>query len=355
MTNHIERNDEKNTDNNRMDNLTLTDIISVEFLQKFQDAFSKAIGVASLTTDSNGTPITDASNFTDFCMKLSRQSKEGLRRCKESDAYGGMESARTGKPAVYYCGSGLMDFGAPIMINGKQIGSILGGQVLPEAPDHEKYVKIAGEIGVNPEEFLKALEDVKIVPEEQLKAAADLLFIVTSEISRMGYQRFILNNIVKHLYDSVTEMMATVEELTATATNVTEYQAQLNKEIQNVNTVSGKIDQLSGTIKGLANQTKMLGLNASIEAARAGEAGKGFAVVAKEINRMSDGSKQAVDNIQQFTSQISDSVTATLSMSASTLDITKQQEEAMKNIVEFVNEIVEMTETLNHLANVNQS
>lgn len=355
MTDDAARSKDSRGSYQELDNISLTEVISVEFLQKFQDAFSKAIGVAGLTTDDNGVPVTQPSNFTDFCMKLSRQTQEGSRRCRESDAFGGKESARTGKPAVYFCGSGLMDFGAPIIINGKQIGSVLGGQVLPEEPQKEKYIKIAEEIGVDPEEYLRALADVKIVSEEQLKAAADLLFIVTSEISNMGYQRLILKGIVEKLYDSVTQMMSTVEELTATATNVTEYQAQLNNEIQNVSAVSEKIEKLSENVKGLANQTKMLGLNASIEAARAGEAGRGFAVVAKEINRMSDDSRKAVDGIQQFTSQINNSVTQTIDMSSSTLEITKQQEDAMKTIVEFVDEIVGMAETLNNLSNYKHS
>lgn len=33
--------------------LKLTDIISLEFLQRFQDAFSNAVGVSSIITDRN--------------------------------------------------------------------------------------------------------------------------------------------------------------------------------------------------------------------------------------------------------------------------------------------------------------
>jgi len=84
------------------ENLKITDLISVDFLKKFQDAFSKAVGVASIISDENGEPITEGTNFTDFCVKLNRGCPEGAKRCMKSDAYGGEESERTGRPAVYF-------------------------------------------------------------------------------------------------------------------------------------------------------------------------------------------------------------------------------------------------------------
>jgi ligand-binding sensor protein len=286
-------------------------------------------------------------------MKHSRGSKEGLRRCMESDAFGGAESAKTGKPAVYTCGSGLMDFGAPILINGKQIGSILGGQVLPKAPDKDKFVEIAKELNVNPDKFLEALDKVHIVSEEKLKDAAELLFVVTNEISKMGYQRLILKNIVQNLHENVTQIMATIEQLTASAADVTSNQTVLNKEIQNVNTISDKITNMTESIKSVSEQSRLLGLNAAIEAARAGEAGLGFGVVAKEIHKMSNESKTSVENIRKFTVEINSSLSETLAKSDATLEITTQQETAIKSIVESIDEIVTMTETLSHLVATN--
>lgn len=126
-----------------MSNILIQDVIDIDFLQKFQDSFANSIGVASTIVDSKGNPVTKPSNFTDFCMKYTRGSDEGLKRCMNCDALGGKEPAKTGVLAVYYFHAGLMDFATPIIIDGEQIGSVLGGQVLPKETNKEEFIKIA--------------------------------------------------------------------------------------------------------------------------------------------------------------------------------------------------------------------
>ncbi|MFL0195335.1 methyl-accepting chemotaxis protein [Clostridium sp. WILCCON 0269] len=81
------------------------------------------------------------------------------------------------------------------------------------------------------------------------------------------------------------QVAAAVEELSSSAVNVSENQQFLNKEIQNIKELSERIHQIINYIRSIADQTKMLGLNAAIEAARAGEYGKGFSIVASESCR----------------------------------------------------------------------
>ena len=49
--------------------MELKDFMDLGKLQKIQDAFSDATGLAAIAVGKNGEYITEGSNFTDFCMK----------------------------------------------------------------------------------------------------------------------------------------------------------------------------------------------------------------------------------------------------------------------------------------------
>ena len=123
-------------------------------------------------------------------MNYTRKSSVGCERCNLCDLKGGEQASRTGKPAVYYCHGGLVDFASPIIVNGKQIGSLIGGQVLTEEPDLDKFRAIAKEIDVDPDEYVEAVKKVPIVSEEKVNNAAELLYKMAQALSQVGYEKY---------------------------------------------------------------------------------------------------------------------------------------------------------------------
>ena len=175
-----------------MAELLLTDLIDVELLQKIQDEFSKYTGIAALTTDANGNPLTKGSASTEYCMKYTRGSELGYQRCVESDRNAALMALEKGEPVVYVCHAGLADFASPIMLGDKLLGCFLGGQVRMSSEIDEKVLKeTAAELGISYENYYKALSDISVVDKDELKKSAKFLGVVASVLSEMAYQNYI--------------------------------------------------------------------------------------------------------------------------------------------------------------------
>lgn len=167
--------------------LYITDLVDADVLQRIQDAFSRMTGMASLTTDADGKPVTKGTNFTDFCMKYTRGSKVGCVRCQQCDKFGAETTMGSGHAATYYCHAGLIDFSAPIVANGKLVGCFIGGQVLSEQPNEARFAQVAEEIGVDPEEYLAALRKVNVLEEEDIERSAEFLYNISNILSDIAY------------------------------------------------------------------------------------------------------------------------------------------------------------------------
>ena len=171
--------------------IKLIDLIDRDILQNFQDSFSDMTGMAALTTEADGKPITEGSNFTDYCMKYTRCSELGRSMCEECDRYGAEITMRTGKFTTYVCHSGLIDFSSPVIIDGSMVGCFIGGQVLSEPPDEAFIRDIARDLGINEDEYWDAIQKVPILPKEQIDKAAQYLYRISSVLSDMAYGKYL--------------------------------------------------------------------------------------------------------------------------------------------------------------------
>ena len=179
-----------------------------------------ATGLATVAVDVDGNYISDCYNFTDFCIKLTRGSKEGLRRCVKCDREGN---------GVYHCHAGLIDFGIDLLVKGEKVGSVIGGQVLPAQPDEAAFRKVAKEIGVNEDEYIAALKKVNVRTEESINAAAHLLGQVLNEFINAEFERTYVKDIVVGLKEGVEKTSALVTAIMQSTQELKKLQKRLGE------------------------------------------------------------------------------------------------------------------------------
>lgn len=159
-----------------------------------------------------------------------------------------------------------------------------------------------------------------------------------------------LKHVAASLDEGLSGIATAVEQITASTNNVSTSQQQLHKEIEKSQDLLKQINDVMNFIKEIADETKMLGLNAAIEAARVGEAGRGFGVVAEEIRKLSTNSRETVEQIKVLTSQINESMDETAKGSESTVTVVEQTAAATEEVNASVEEMTALAQKLSHTA-----
>lgn len=159
-----------------------------------------------------------------------------------------------------------------------------------------------------------------------------------------------LREMANNLENGLSGISAAIEELSSSASEIHTNEQFLNDSIKEIIAISDQINDVSAFIKEIADETKMLGLNAAIEAARAGDAGRGFGVVAEEIRKLSDQSKSTVPKITELTNNIRIKVDEASKRSLNTLSASQEQAAATEEITASIEEISALSEELSKLS-----
>lgn len=249
--------------------LKIQDFCDMGKFEQIMKNWAESTGLATVAVGADGRYISGCYNFTEFCIDLTRGSEEGRRRCEYCDANG---------KGVYPCHAGLVDFGIPITLNdGTVLGSIIGGQVLPEHPNEDTFRQTARELGIDEDSYIKALKKVNVKSRKEIDASANLLGDVINMFVRSSYSEFVNGKLIETARNSVDDA---VDEIKCVVNETRE-------------------------LEKFSEKQKILALNASIEAARAGEMGKGFAVVAREVQNLAANMRVTSEHINKYTDKLS--------------------------------------------------
>ena len=250
--------------------MKIQDFCDMNKFEEIMRNWAKSTGLAAAAVEVGGKYISKRYNFTDFCTRLTRSSKEGARRCEKCQRDG---------QGVYSCHAGLFEFSIPVVLeDGTQLGKVIGGQVFLESLSDDKFRKIVEELGIKEESYIDALKKVKVRQRDEVEAAAHLL----GDAINMFVQ--------------------------------TSYAAKANEELfggltTNISAAIKEIDAASDSAKkitGFSGKQRMLALSASLGAARAGEHGRGFSVVAGEVQKLAQDMDETSGEIIHSLNKLAD-------------------------------------------------
>jgi methyl-accepting chemotaxis protein len=254
----------------------------------------------------------------------------------------------TGLVVAYFIGKNLS---SPIVYLTKQCSIMSDGDFTKTMA--EKYSKRRDEIGGLARGFNKINENVSKIVRNVISEAntvSKAIEIVNENMSALTAEIKNMSDITQELSSQIQETSAMAEEMSATSVEIesaidsiankaqegAEYVNQVSKRAKElkINALESqksahdmrlnidvnmkkaleesksveRIKILSDVILGISSQTNLLALNAAIEATHAGETGQGFAVVASEIRKLAEHSKQTVNEIQEVTKLVLESV-----------------------------------------------
>lgn len=167
-----------------------------------------------------------------------------------------------------------------------------GEQVTPVWSAHVETSRQQMESAIG--ELVQTFGDIVTLIDQVLASSGDALSSGRSEVFEASRAR--LGEVVETLDNTLEMKRRTVEGLRVLVS--------LNEEMK----------QMTSEVTRIASQTHLLALNAAIEAERVGDAGRAFSVVAMEVRQLADLSGSTGQRIGQKAEEVSDAITAAVSL-----------------------------------------
>ncbi|NMM65011.1 methyl-accepting chemotaxis protein [Clostridium sp. P21] len=148
-----------------------------------------------------------------------------------------------------------------------------------------------------------------------------------------------VSSMVNSISESISQINDNLLNMSSGLQKISETNLDIQKFVKETNESSKETDEVLKFIQGVAKQTNLLGLNAAIESARAGEYGKGFSVVSNEIRRLSDSSRESINQINNILNTMQNSISEIYERFNGSNEILNKETAGMQQISAAVEEL----------------
>ena len=258
-----------------IENFALADILDLDSLQKLQDAFAHANGIASTITDPQGNPLTRPSNHCPVCAMV-RATAKGQDRCALSSRVLGQKSRQLMEPYFQPCLSmGFLDAIAPIVVRDRHLANWVMGQACVGSVDEARVADYAREIGADHQVMLAAFHNMPRMPQEEFERKLDFLWRMARQISQLGYNNLKFSRTLTQLKVSQWELAQYKQQLEHLVEDRTR---ELRQAMQEIKWLS-QTDSLTGSFN-----RRYIGDNLLKEIKRARRYHRGLSVVLADLD-----------------------------------------------------------------------
>ena len=147
---------------------------------------------------------------------------------------------------------------------------------------------------------LQGVSEGTTIQERTVREMATALNEMSTGVMRIAEAASDVANLAAQTTENAEHGIQQLEDTVRQMASIRQTQEESSRIVAKLDEHSTHINDIIHTIMQVANQTRLLSLNASIEAARAGEQGRGFAVVAHEVGKLAEDTTRSAKSISEL-------------------------------------------------------